>query len=304
MNDHVFICYSRKDENFVLKLATGLKDRGVPVWVDQWDIPSGANWNRTIEKALNECARLLLVLSPSSVESDEVQCEWLSALDEKKFVVPILYQPCHIPFRLKPIQYIDFTSRSSDDETSLEQILKTMGIVGSTLIKPITQPEKPPESFELLNGPKLDLKMQGSDYEVVLTRERDAQLKPKNQNISIPTRLAKSQTKVEKSNVGTIKTVAFGSFIAIAGFLIWSIVIAPNLETEMFWNEKGIALYNQAKYDEALQAFDKAIKIGSFEEFWYNKGKTLQKLGRTSEAQAAFDRAKKKEPLYPNWIVK
>ena len=55
MGDHVFICYSRKDEDFVLKLATNLKNQGVPVWLDQWDIPSGANWNRTIEKALNEC---------------------------------------------------------------------------------------------------------------------------------------------------------------------------------------------------------------------------------------------------------
>jgi cold shock CspA family protein len=161
MGRQVFVCYSRKDEDFVLKLAWHLKNKGVPIWLDQRDIPSGANWDRTIEKALNECASLLLVLSPSSVESDEVQSEWRWALDEKKVVVPILYQPCRIPFRLKPIQYIDFTSRSPDDKEALEQILNALGIAESSPIKPVAQPERPPES--LLNGSIPRLKMQGKE---------------------------------------------------------------------------------------------------------------------------------------------
>jgi hypothetical protein len=142
MSGSVFICYSRKDEEFVLQLATSLKRRGVSVWLDQWDIPSGANWNRAIENALEESTRLLLILSPSSIESDEVQCEWLSAIDEKKVVIPILYQPCHIPHRLKAIQYIDFTSRSPDNEEAIGQILNALGMSGSTHIKPIEQPEQ------------------------------------------------------------------------------------------------------------------------------------------------------------------
>lgn len=47
MGDHVFLCYARKDEDFVLKLATNLKGRGVPVWLDQWDIPPSADWDLT-----------------------------------------------------------------------------------------------------------------------------------------------------------------------------------------------------------------------------------------------------------------
>jgi hypothetical protein len=43
MGDRVFICYDREDEEFVLKLAASLKNRGVPVWLDQWDIPSEAD---------------------------------------------------------------------------------------------------------------------------------------------------------------------------------------------------------------------------------------------------------------------
>jgi hypothetical protein len=31
MGDHVFICYARKDQVFVLKLAANLKERGDPI---------------------------------------------------------------------------------------------------------------------------------------------------------------------------------------------------------------------------------------------------------------------------------
>lgn len=139
MDDHVFVCYSRKDEDFVLNLVRNLKNRGVPIWLDQWDIPSGANWPRAIQKALSDCAKLLVILSPPSVDSDEVQAEWYAALDEKKVVVPILYQPCQIPFRLKQIQYIDFTSGSPDEGESLEQVLRALGIKKDAPTNLITQ---------------------------------------------------------------------------------------------------------------------------------------------------------------------
>ena len=48
MSDHVFICYAREDEAFVLQLGENLKGRGVPVWLDQWDIPPGSDWDRVL----------------------------------------------------------------------------------------------------------------------------------------------------------------------------------------------------------------------------------------------------------------
>ena len=51
MADHVFICYARKDQDFVLKLAENLKERGVPVWLDQWNIPPGTDWYNSYKKA-------------------------------------------------------------------------------------------------------------------------------------------------------------------------------------------------------------------------------------------------------------
>jgi len=53
MADHVFICYARQDQDFVLKLAANLKERGARVWLDQWDISPSADWDLTIDNALS-----------------------------------------------------------------------------------------------------------------------------------------------------------------------------------------------------------------------------------------------------------
>jgi hypothetical protein len=109
--DHVFVCYAREDESFVLKLARNLKERGAPVWLDQWDIPAGVNWNQSIDDMLYDCAQFLIVLSTAAVNSTEVHGELRVALNEKKPVVPVLYQECRIPRQLLVIQHVDLTSR-------------------------------------------------------------------------------------------------------------------------------------------------------------------------------------------------
>jgi hypothetical protein len=128
MTDYVFICYARKDEEFVLKLATNLKQKGVVVWLDQWDIPLGANWNRTIDEAIFGCAQFLIVLSPEAVESRRVEGEWVTALEEKKSIVPIHYRECRIPSRLRLIQRVDFINCKPGESTALEQILRVLNM--------------------------------------------------------------------------------------------------------------------------------------------------------------------------------
>jgi len=128
LGDHVFVCYAREDQGFGLKLAGNLKARGVPVWVDQWDIPPTADWDRSIDRALADCARFLIVLSPASVERREVRGELRTALDDNKPIVPVLYQPCLVPRQLKVIQLIDCTSRGADDEAVLEEVSRAVGL--------------------------------------------------------------------------------------------------------------------------------------------------------------------------------
>src|SRR5215831_15565065 len=94
-----FFSYARKDTEFVLKLATELRSAGINLWLDQLDILGGQRWDRAIQEALETCTGMIAVLSPESVDSTNVMDEMSYALEEGKLVVPVVHQPCNIPFR-------------------------------------------------------------------------------------------------------------------------------------------------------------------------------------------------------------
>ncbi len=69
--------------------------------------------------------------------------------------------------------------------------------------------------------------------------------------------------------------------------------------SEANWYNKGIALYGQGKYDEAIQAFDEAIEINPQNaDTWNNKGTALANLGKYDEAIQAFNEAIALDPKY------
>ena len=56
------------------------------------------------------------------------------------------------------------------------------------------------------------------------------------------------------------------------------------------WNNKGRSLEEQGKYDEAVEAYDEAIRLDpEFNNAWINKGYSLEKLGRLNEAVLCYD---------------
>src|SRR3954470_8200637 len=122
----VFVCYARQDGSFVSALARKLKERGVSVWLDWWNIAPGSDWDQSIDAALHSCTHFLIVLSPTSVASLEVRGELRTALNEHKSIVPVLYQRCAIPRQLQLVEYIDFTSSSIDDRDALDQVVTVL----------------------------------------------------------------------------------------------------------------------------------------------------------------------------------
>jgi hypothetical protein len=103
----VFISYSRNDLNFVQGFAQTLMSNGIDVWWDLSSLQGGDDWTDAIPQAIENCAICVVVLSPNSVQSDWVQKEYTYALNQKKRIVPLLYQACKIPFALVNINYID-----------------------------------------------------------------------------------------------------------------------------------------------------------------------------------------------------
>ncbi len=120
-NNTLFISYAREDADFALRLAKDLRAAGVAIWIDQLDIPTGARWDRAVQTALENCARFLIILSPASTASENVQDELALALDENKIIVPVLYRECKTPLRLRRLQRIDFTQ---DYRRGLKKLLE------------------------------------------------------------------------------------------------------------------------------------------------------------------------------------
>ena len=108
--DKTFVSYSRADKAFVQRLAAELREAGVDLWIDIFDIPKGARWDDAVEEALKNCHTLLVVLSPDSVASQNVKDEFGDAMQRGKTIVPVLYKPCEIPMRMRRIEMVDLSS--------------------------------------------------------------------------------------------------------------------------------------------------------------------------------------------------
>jgi hypothetical protein len=120
-----FFSYARDDSEFVLKLAQELRNRGANLWLDQLDILGGERWDHAIEQSLQACEGMIVVLSADAVDSQNVMDEVSYALEEEKFIIPVLHRECAIPFRLRRVQFVDFTR---DFEGGLQSLLKALGI--------------------------------------------------------------------------------------------------------------------------------------------------------------------------------
>lgn len=126
MTGHVFICYARKDSDFVLTLAGLLHAAGLSVWLDQWSIPPGADWDASIAEAIRDSASFLAVLSPALTTSDVARREWTLALDLQKPIVPVGHLPCDLPPELARYQIADFAGRQPGDPECLERLVAVL----------------------------------------------------------------------------------------------------------------------------------------------------------------------------------
>jgi hypothetical protein len=112
--EHIFFSYSRADKAFADRLRSDLESFGADVWIDVEDIHAGLKWSSAVQQALDTCEVMVVILSPDSAASQNVEDEWQYFLDQKKPLVPVLWRPAKIHFQLSRIQYIDFSSQPYD----------------------------------------------------------------------------------------------------------------------------------------------------------------------------------------------
>lgn len=147
-----FISYSRADETVAMRFATDLRNRGIPMWVDQLDIRPSEHWDRAIERAVHECRGLVVILSPRSVESDNVADEISFAIDHKKSVLPVMIERCRLPLRITRMQVIDAIGSY---ERALEQCVAVLS--GGSALRTTAAPTKGIDDAEAIATAKARL---------------------------------------------------------------------------------------------------------------------------------------------------
>ncbi len=131
----VFISYSRRDQEFVLRLVTDLEDRKALAWIDQGDIQGGEQWRQSIAAGVQNCKVFVLVVSPDSINSPYVGEELSLAFKHRKPVIPLIYRKTDIPAmlsaQLRDYQFLDF--RRGGYAQNLTDLITALGRQGVTL---------------------------------------------------------------------------------------------------------------------------------------------------------------------------
>lgn len=122
---HIFISYSRKDSDCVLKVARQLEGKGYRVWIDVDSIPGGSQWALEIRQGIRQAKTILVFWSSSASQSDYVRQEYEIALQQKMQnpqadhrVIPVILEPpskAPLPDDLSDLHYVPLLTCSKDE---------------------------------------------------------------------------------------------------------------------------------------------------------------------------------------------
>ncbi len=110
---HIFLSYRSIEAEFALKLATDLRNNGIPIWMDILDgIHAAEDWRNSIEEGLSNAIALIAVLSPQYILSKYCLRELATADELDCPIIPIQIQEIPTedrPIEVRRLQYIDFS---------------------------------------------------------------------------------------------------------------------------------------------------------------------------------------------------
>jgi hypothetical protein len=121
----VFLSHNAQDKPRVRQLAERLKQAGLRVWFDEWNVRSGDIIALKVDEGLEQSRVLLLCISPNALASGWVALERSTAIhrdpsNEGRRFIPLLLANCELPDTLRRYKYVDFREEA---QTAFEEIL-------------------------------------------------------------------------------------------------------------------------------------------------------------------------------------
>jgi TIR domain len=119
--DDFFVSYSKPDRAWAEWIAWQLEDAGYTTILQAWDFRAGSNWALNMRKATQQSERMIAVLSPDYLKSENAQAEWASAFaadpsGRERKIIPIRVRPVDLAGLDSTIVYIDLVDK--DEQTA------------------------------------------------------------------------------------------------------------------------------------------------------------------------------------------
>jgi len=134
----VFLSHASEDKDFVVDFASRLRERGVDVWLDRWEIhPGDSLVDKIFEEGIAAAKAIIVVLSRHSVDKPWVREELDAAVVRKvnhvSRLIPVVIDDCKVPEALRATVW-EKIDDLKNYEASLDRIV--MAVFG--------QSDKPP----------------------------------------------------------------------------------------------------------------------------------------------------------------
>lgn len=127
----VFLSHASEDKDrFVLDFARQLRENGVDVWLDQWEMKPGDSLvDKIFEEGLKEAHAVIIVLSTVSIEKpwvrEELNTSVVNKISRGTKLIPVIIDDCEVPESLRSTVWQKVDSLE-DYSQSLQRILSAI----------------------------------------------------------------------------------------------------------------------------------------------------------------------------------
>jgi nucleoside 2-deoxyribosyltransferase len=112
----VFLSYSSGDKPWVSEFASALREAGVKAWFDVFELAPGERWQDKSQEALRDSSTLIIILSPTSVDSPRTFFELGAAVADKKRIIPVVTEDVDLMRVASLLRQFQFLRESSPRE--------------------------------------------------------------------------------------------------------------------------------------------------------------------------------------------
>ncbi len=102
----VFVSHASEDKGFVLDFASRLRQRGVDVWLDRWEILPGDSFvDRIFDQGIANAKAVIVILSRHSAAKpwvrEELNVAVVRKIDAASKLIPVVIDDCEVPVCLQ-----------------------------------------------------------------------------------------------------------------------------------------------------------------------------------------------------------